>query len=90
MHMRHIPTVVLTLQLEIGFAGELGIAGLTEAIIEAMENGGLIDEAGIVYIKASSSHERLSAIELWAPEVEDEAEAPTIPEVEGDQQPEPN
>lgn len=83
MKTHHIQTVDQTLKLEIGFAGELGAAGLTEAIIEALEKGGVLAEAGVVYVKAEAPGEQLSAIDIWAPEEEPpepEVDPPTIPE----------
>jgi hypothetical protein len=92
MKSRRIETVTQRLTLEIGFAGELGAAGLTEAIIEALEKGGVLEEAGIIYIRAEAPGERLMAIDLWAPEPEaPPAEPPMTPEaVEDDPPPEPN
>jgi hypothetical protein len=68
MKSQHIQTVDKILHLEVGFTGELGAAGLTESIIEALTNGGVIEEAGIVYIKAETPGVELQAIDVWAPD----------------------
>jgi hypothetical protein len=81
MKSRRIETVTQRLTLEVGFAGELGAAGLTEAIIEALEKGGVLEEAGIVYIRAEAPGERLMAIYIWAPEPVAVVEPPMTPEV---------
>lgn len=78
MSMRHIRTVDQIVNLEIGFGGDMSPAGLTEAIIEALEPN-IIDAAGIVYIKASANGERLHAIDLWAPDPVEEVEPPSTP-----------
>ena len=91
--LRHIRTVDQTLSLEIGFAGDMSAAGLTEAIIEALDGAygdeTVIEAGGIVYIKASAAGERLAAIDIWAPEPVEEVEPPEIPE-EDTGQPEAN
>lgn len=92
MKLRHVQTVDRVLRLEIGFAGELGAAGLTEAIIEALEQGGVLEEAGIVYIRAEAPGERLMAVDIWAPEPEEAEEVeepPTKPTAEPDEEPTP-
>jgi hypothetical protein len=67
--------VTQSLTLELGFTVDIGAAGLTQAIIEALEKGGVLEEAGIVYIRAEAPGQRLAAIDIWAPE----PEAPVIP-----------
>ncbi len=86
----HGQTVDQILQLEVGFAGEMSAAGLSEAIVEALEKTGIIEAGGIVYLKASSPGEPLTAVEIWAPEPEpiDDVEPPTLPGEE--EEPEPN
>ena len=79
--MRHISAVTQFLQLEIGFAGDLGAAGLCEAIIEALEEK-VIDAGGVVYIKASTPGNVLMAIDLWAPDPVVAEEPPEMPEEE--------
>ncbi|KKN60423.1 hypothetical protein LCGC14_0532570 [marine sediment metagenome] len=80
--MKHIDIVSQHLSLEIGFTGDLHPAGLTEAIIEALEKGGVLEAAGIVYLKAEAPGHKLVAINLWAPDPVEEIEPPTIPEEE--------
>ena len=101
MSLRHIRTVDQTLTLEIGFGGDMSAASLADAIIEALGgparlhfgdtniDGGVIEAAGVVYVKASANGERLCAIDLWAPEPVEEVEPPEIPE-EDTGQPEAN
>lgn len=88
---RRMQTVDQILQLEIGFNGNLGPAGLTEAIIEALTKGGVLEEAGIIYLKAEAPDEGLVEIDVWAPEPEEPPEIPddlpSSPPWEG---PEPN
>ena len=88
--MRRVSTIDRSLSLEIGFAGDMSPAGLTDAIIEALEHGGIINEAGITYIRASALGERLHAVDIWAPEPVEEVEPPEIPVAPEDGQPEPN
>ena len=78
--MRHVKTVDQTLNLEIFFAGDISAAGLSDAINEALEKGGVIDAGGIVCIKASAPGERLTAVDVWVPEEVEAEEPPTIPE----------
>ena len=82
MSLRHVRTVDQTLSLELGFAGDMSAASLTDAIIEALENSSVLEAAGIVYIKATAPGERLHAIDIWAPEPVEEVEPPEIPEEE--------
>lgn len=83
--MKHVKTVDQTLTLEIGYASDIGPSALTDAIIEALED--VLNEANIVYIKATCPTSSLVAVDLWAPEAVEEVEPPEIPEAEG---PEPN
>ncbi|KKN83796.1 hypothetical protein LCGC14_0294490 [marine sediment metagenome] len=81
MKYNHIQAISQILQLEIGFGGTLGPAGLTNAVIEALEKGGVIQEAGVVYIKAEAPGENLVSIDIWAPAREDdEVDVPGKPE----------
>ncbi|KKN84405.1 hypothetical protein LCGC14_0288670 [marine sediment metagenome] len=86
--MKHVQTVDQTLNLEIFFAGDISAAGLSDAVNEALEKGGVIDAGGIVCIKASAPGERLAAVDVWVPEEVEAEEPPTIPEDTGT--PEPN
>ena len=79
MKFQHIRTVDRFLRLEIGYASDIGPAGLSEAIIEALDKGGVLDEARVVYIRAQGD-DTLEAVDLWAPKAE--AEPPPLPSVE--------
>ncbi len=78
MKVNHIQTVDKTLELEIGYAGDMGPAALSDAIIEALKE--VIDKAGVVYIKSHAPGVPLIAVDLFAhiPEPED-SEPPTLP-----------
>jgi hypothetical protein len=77
---RHIQTVDQVLRLEIAYSSELGAAGLTEAIIEALDKGGVLEEANVIYFKAEAPGQELIAIDIWAPDPEPaDVEPPTIP-----------
>ena len=91
MSMRHISTIDRSLRLEIGFAGDMSPAGLSSAITEALEDSGVVDAAGITYIRASAPGERLHAVDIYAPEPVEEVEPPEIPLSENERgQPVPN
>ncbi len=72
MKTRHVSTTVRTLRLEVGYASDLGPAGLTEAIIEALGKG-VLQEAGVVYVKAEAPGEDLMQVDIWAPEPVEES-----------------
>ncbi len=85
--MRHIQTIDQTLTLEIGYATEMSPESLTDVILEALESMSVVEEVGIVYIKATTPGKQLCAIDLWAPEADPNAdvEPPEIPEQEDGQ-----
>ena len=68
--VRPIQTVDQVLRLEIGYNNAMAPASLMEAIIEALERGGILDAAGIIYLRGETPAENLVAINLWAPDVE--------------------
>ncbi len=74
MNPRHIETINQRLILEVGYASDMGAAGLTAAIREALEKGGVLREAAVVYIRAEAPEERYVHISVWSeePEVEEE------------------
>lgn len=75
--MKHIQTVSQHLSIEVGYASDMTPAGLAGAIIEALEKGGVLDEARVVYLKAEAPGERFFAFDMWVPEPEEEP--PTVP-----------
>lgn len=91
MKTRHIQTVSQRLTLEIGYIGDIGPAGLTEAITEALKKGGVLEEGGIIYLRADAPGETLAAVSIWAPEPEPAGAELEIPTAEEDKdRPEPN
>lgn len=78
--MKHIQTVSQHLTLEVGYASDMRPAGLARAITEALEQGGVLDEARIVYIKAEAPGERFFAFDMWVPEPEVVEEPPMVPQ----------
>lgn len=90
MKSSRIQTVDRFLYLEIGYASDMGPAGLYEAILEAVEKAGVLAEANVVYVRARAIPERtLEAVTLWAPEAEDTM-PPLIPTHPCHEQPPPN
>lgn len=85
MKLRHVKTVDRFLNLEVGYASEIGPAGLYEAIVEALEKAGVLDEANIIYIRARSNESNLEAVDLWQPK-EIEVEPPPLPATEPEPQ----
>jgi len=75
---RHIAAVTDWLTVEIGFVGELGPEGLYKAVIEALKNGGVLGEAGVVYIKGSGSGILRGAVDIFVPDT-NETETPEEP-----------
>ena len=75
---RHIRTVDRFLYLELGYSGDIGPGGLYDAIVEALEKAGVLEEAGVAYIKARSPELVREAVDVWTPEPVD-LSPPTIP-----------
>lgn len=76
----HKQTVDRVVRLEIGHASDIGAASLLDAIIEALTEGGVIEEANIVYMRTDDMRD-LIAVDVWVPEQEEKeaAEAETDP-----------
>lgn len=92
MNTRHIQTVNRRLILEIGYASDIGPSGLTAAIREALERGGVVEEAKVTYLRSEAPEERLFQVDLWVPEQPDSTDTILI-EGEGmlvDDTPSPN
>lgn len=79
---RHISTVENHLTIEVGWVGDLGAAGLFDAIVEALKKGGVLDEADVIYLKGEAPDSRLWAVELWVPKEPEVQEPPPIPQGE--------
>ena len=91
MKLRHISTVDRVLRLELGYASDIGPAGLTDAVVEALTKGGVLEEANIFYIRASAPGKELVSIDLWVPESEVVLEEPPPkPEAPFPDEPKPN
>ncbi len=76
---RHIGAVTEWLNIEIGFVSELGSEGLYKAVIEALKNGGVLGEAGVVYIRGSGPGILREAVDIFVPTTT-EAEEEPIPQ----------
>lgn len=50
---------------------------MSAAIVEALERGGVLDEAKVLYIRAASEYDRLEAVDIWAPDLEAEPPSTT-------------
>lgn len=79
MKVQHTRTVNRFLYLEVGFAGELGPASLHDAIVEALDKAGILDEAVVTYIRARSPEMVGEAIDVWVPEAEEVPVEPVEP-----------
>lgn len=73
MKMLRIEAMDSWMLLEIGWANSnLGTWGLRDAFIEALENQGVLKEAGINYIKCRDEENGQMDITFWAPLPEEE------------------
>ena len=83
MRVDRVHTINRTLILEIGYAGDMGAALLSDAIIEALEEK-VIEQAGITYIKSRAPGIPLIATDIFIHTLEPEDTEP--PEMPGEEE----